>query len=212
MTGTLIIVGAGGHGRVAADCAHEMGLWKRIVFLDDHRDVSCHQERWPVIGATNSVFELLEEGDVGFVAIGNGEVRNGWISRLNDAGVKMATLIHPKAYVSQFSNIGAGTIVAAGACVNIGSEIAEGCIVNTGATVDHDCRLGRCVHVCPGANLAGNVIIENLSWIGIGSCIKQGIHIGESVTVGAGSVVISDIEDRQTVVGSPAAPIGERIC
>ena len=43
-----------------------------------------------------------------------------------------------------------------------------------------------------------------LSFIGIGTTIIQGIKIGRNVTIGAGSVVIKDIPDNVMVVGNPA--------
>ncbi len=43
-----------------------------------------------------------------------------------------------------------------------------------------------------------------LSFIGIGATIIQGIKIGKNVTTGAGSVVIKDILDNVIAVGNPA--------
>ena len=43
-----------------------------------------------------------------------------------------------------------------------------------------------------------------LSFIGIGATIIQGIKIGKNVIIGAGSVVIKDITDNVIVVGNPA--------
>jgi len=52
--------------------------------------------------------------------------------------------------------------------------------------------------------LCGNVKVGTRSFIGANSVIKQGVTIGDDVIVGAGSVVISDIQNRTTVVGNPA--------
>jgi serine O-acetyltransferase len=41
--------------------------------------------------------------------------------------------------------------------------------------------------------------------------VIDGIRIGEEVTVGAGSVVISDIGPKATAVGVPARVVGDRI-
>ena len=43
-----------------------------------------------------------------------------------------------------------------------------------------------------------------LSFIGIGTTIIQGIKIGRNVTIGAGSVVIKDIPDNVITIGNPA--------
>jgi acetyltransferase-like isoleucine patch superfamily enzyme len=44
--------------------------------------------------------------------------------------------------------------------------------------------------------------IGNLSFIGIGSTIIQGIKIGKNTTAGAGSVIIKDVPDNVVVVGN----------
>ncbi|MGL5126078.1 MAG: hypothetical protein ACRC6U_08900 [Fusobacteriaceae bacterium] len=42
------------------------------------------------------------------------------------------------------------------------------------------------------------------SWVGIGSTVIQGIEIGNSVIIGAGSVVIKDVSDKKKAYGVPA--------
>jgi acetyltransferase-like isoleucine patch superfamily enzyme len=95
----------------------------------------------------------------------------------------------------------------AGAVVNADATIGSGVIINTCASVDHDCRLGNGVHVCPRASLAGNVIVHDRSWIGIGACVIQGVTIGHDVIVGAGATVTADVPDGLTIIGTPARPI-----
>ena len=48
------------------------------------------------------------------------------------------------------------------------------------------------------------IIIENNVWIGANTSILTGVHIGEHVVVGAGSVVTKDIPSFSVVVGNPA--------
>lgn len=69
---TLLIIGAGGHGKVAADIAGKNG-YDRIVFLDaDESRKECG--RYPVVGNEDMITRL--DGDV-FVAIGNPEFTKG---------------------------------------------------------------------------------------------------------------------------------------
>ena len=50
-----------------------------------------------------------------------------------------------------------GSVVLAMACVGAASVVEEGAIVNMGAILDHDCTLGACAHLAPGAVVkAGN--------------------------------------------------------
>jgi acetyltransferase-like isoleucine patch superfamily enzyme len=82
--------------------------------------------------------------------------------------------------------------------------------LNTGCTIDHHNVIGCHVHIAPGVHLGGDVEIGDCSLIGIGASVKPGMRIGKSVTVGAGSVIIHDIPDHQTVAGVPARPITRR--
>jgi galactoside O-acetyltransferase len=47
------------------------------------------------------------------------------------------------------------------------------------------------------------IFIGNNVWIGAGSIILPGIHIGENTVIGAGSVVTKDIPSNVVAVGSP---------
>lgn len=47
------------------------------------------------------------------------------------------------------------------------------------------------------------VIGDNV-YIGPMTCIVGGVHIGNNVTIGAGSIVVKDIPDNATIAGNPA--------
>jgi acetyltransferase-like isoleucine patch superfamily enzyme len=53
------------------------------------------------------------------------------------------------------------------------------------------------------------VIIENDVWIGPGSTILKGVHIGSGAFVEPGSVVTGNVQPRARVMGNPARMIGE---
>ena len=44
--------------------------------------------------------------------------------------------------------------------------------------------------------------------IGAGAILLPGVKVGDFVVVGAGAVVTKNVEDKQTVIGIPATPIG----
>ena len=196
----LLIIGAGGHGRVVADAAASAG-WTVAGFLDDGISPGTMVSGIPVLGPATALASRRSEFNQVIVAVGDATTRLGLIKHCMDAGLEVPVLVHQSAVVSSHAKLGAGTVVLAQAAINSGARIGMGVILNTGATVDHDCVLGDGVHVCPGAHLAGDVEIGKGSWIGIGSCVREGTRIGASVTVGAGSTVVADIADRQTVMG-----------
>ena len=188
----LIIIGAGGHGRVVADAASVP-----TVFLDEDTSLE------GVVGRPGELSSVITDGDGVIVAIGDNSTRLQMLG-----GIKQATtIVHKSSVVSNSVTLGVGTVVFAGAIINTYATLGIGCIVNTGATVDHDCQLADGVHISPGANLGGNVRVGDCSWIGIGACVKHGVTIGNNVIVGAGAAVVSNIPDNVTVVGVPAKEI-----
>ena len=198
----LAILGAGGHGKVVAEIA-ELNGWQVCFFDDDWLNIKQISD-WPVLGGEKKLINNITDFSDAFVAIGNNQIRYEKSIYLTSLGFNLALLIHPKAIVSKYASIGSGTVVMAGAVVNPFAKVGVSSIINTASTVDHDCIIGACVHICPGANLAGEVSVGDLSWIGIGSVLKECIHIGKEVTVGAGAVVINAVPDNATVIGIPA--------
>ncbi len=206
----LALLGASGHGKVVADAALAAG-WQDVVFFDDAWPDMSMNGRWPVAGNTAALLERLYEFNGVLVSIGSCAVRWQKQQVLQAAGVRLVTIVHPHACVSPFSRLGAGTIVMAGAVVNVDAVVGESSIINTGATVDHDAILAHAVHICPGAHLSGNVVVGACSWIGVGAAVRQGIRIGARVLVGAGAVVVTAVPDGLTVIGSPARVLKPRV-
>jgi sugar O-acyltransferase (sialic acid O-acetyltransferase NeuD family) len=204
---TLAILGASGHGKVVADVALAAG-WRQVVFFDDAWPERSRNGHWDIAGPSSRLLADLPAFDGVIVAIGHNATRWDKHRWLCEAGANLVTLVHPTATVSRFARIGAGSVLMAGAVVNVDAELGEASIVNTGATIDHDGRLGHGVHASPGVHLAGDVVVGALSWLGIGSMVREGVRIGQGVTVGAGAVVVRDVADGLTVIGVPAHPLG----
>ena len=195
----LVIIGAGGHGKVAADIARKQG-YEIIRFLDDAL----------VSGVEGRVseFERFLDNAAFFVAIGNSLIREKITNELHSKGAELVTLIHPNAVVAENVKIGKGTVIMAGAVVNTDTEIGDGAIVNTCASVDHDCRIARYVHVAVGAHVCGTVNIGEHTWIGAGAIVSNNINIIGRCMIGAGAVIINNIGNKGTYVGIPGKRIG----
>ena len=201
MKDKLLIIGAGGHGKVIADIALKMNKWKTIAFLDDDGNIKQSMDI-AVIGKFNDAFKYIQDYDI-FVAIGNNSTRERIQKNLEKLGASMPVLIHPDATIGEQVKIGTGTAVMAGAIINCCTKIGKGCIINTGATIDHDNTIEDYVHISPGANLAGTVKVGKGTWIGIGSVVSNNISIVGNCKIGAGAVVTKDIDEVGTYVGVP---------
>jgi len=58
------------------------------------------------------------------------------------------------------------------------------------------------------SKILGQVKIGKKCRIGAGAILLPGVKVGDFVVVGAGAVVTKNVEDKQTVIGIPATPIG----
>ncbi|GHE89792.1 acetyltransferase [Thalassotalea profundi] len=202
----LIIIGAGGHGRVVADCALATGQYQEIRFLDD-----CYPERkdnalWSIVGTVKEFTQYLDEAHF-IVAFGNNKLREKVQSQLHAANANIVTIIHPQATVSPHAHIGLGVVVCANATINIGATINDGCIINTASTIEHDCNIGEFTHISPNCALAGGITVGKLSWLGINSTVIECLTIAPNTQVGAGAVVISNTDKDSLYLGIPAKRI-----
>lgn len=196
----LVILGAGGHGAVAAEVA-ELLNYTKILFLDDR--AACGRLGHPLVGKTADYREYLSEWEF-FVAIGNSCVREDLQTELERNGARIATLIHPSAVISRHAVIGSGCIAAVGAVVNPGARVGKGVILNTYSSVDHDSIVGGFCHIAVGAHLCGTVKIGERTWIGAGAVVSNDIAVCGDCMIGAGSVVVEHIEEPGTYYGVPA--------
>lgn len=195
----LAIAGAGGHGLVCADLARLCGYGEVLFFDDD--PLAGEGFPFPVEGPVSAIPTL---GCGTFVAVGSNAARGAVQSALEAAGVWVATLVHPSAYVAPSAALGPGCAVMAGAVVNPYARLGRGCVVNTCASVDHGCSVGDFCHVAVGAHLAGDVVLGRGCMVGAGAVVIQGLKVASGAAIGAGAAVVRDITGAGTYAGVPA--------
>ena len=149
-------------------------------------------------------FNQLENHTFVFPSVGENEIRKKMVEFIITNQLNEIVLVHSSAFIGHQTFIGNSTLVAPNVCVNSLSKIGKGCILNTNCVVEHECIVNDFVHIGPGAVLAGNVTIGELTLVGANATVKQGVNIGKNCIIGAGSVVLNDIPDNTIYVGNPA--------
>ncbi len=205
----VILIGAGGHGKVVLDILQCEGKHRVIGFLD--ADSSLHGSTVagvPVLGGINQLHKLkAQKVRAAIISIGDNRIRRQYAKEAADAGLELITAIHPKATVAKSATIGRNVVIAAAAVICPEVTLGDSVIVNTAAVVDHECVVGEAVHICPAATLAGRVQVGDMAFIGMGAKIIQCLSIGSASIIGAGAVVRTDIPPDCTAVGVPARVI-----
>jgi len=199
----LVVVGAGGHGKVVLDGALTSGrsIWGLVD--DDSEKVGLAMSGYEIKTDTTTFLELIPGNIAAVIAVGSNVTRAGLYQKFS-IHLEMVSVIHPAATISDSATIGAGVVIMPGAVVNAAVSLGDGVIVNTNSSIDHDCRLGDFAQVSPGATICGSVSLGERTFIGAGATILQGLTVGNDAIVAAGAVVTKDVPPGATVKGIPA--------
>jgi sugar O-acyltransferase (sialic acid O-acetyltransferase NeuD family) len=200
----LIILGAGGHGRVVADAALSSG--RRVLSFVDEGSTMPEMHGVPVRRLdVAGALDLASQHDAELVvAIGDNRTRKKLQEELAAAGARLASVLHPSSVIASSATIGRGTVILACAVVGVDARIADGCIVNTGARVDHDGNIGAFSHLSPGATLGGQVSLGEGVHLAVGVSVRNRVHIGAWSIIGVGAAVVQDVPESVMAYGVPA--------
>ena len=199
----VIVLGASGHARSVVDIIMQNNEYEVYGLIADEREKGF----WgiEVIAQDSDLERLYNQGiQYAFVAIGNNAIRKKLTERLKSIGYKMINVISKHAIISPYSKLANGIVIMPGAVINAGVQIEEGCIINTNTSIDHDDIVGAYSHIAPGCAISGFTKIGSECFLGTGTSVIDSITIEDRVTVGAGSVVIRNIEKGLKVAGVPA--------
>ena len=208
----LIIFGASGFGREVAWAVERINkvepTWNLLGFMDDNNGIQQSEiNGYRVLGKTADVGKYP---DAYFVcAVGASRVREkivGNMKKVNSA-IKFGTVVDPSVEMSELVTIGEGTIICAHTIITVNIEIGSHVIINLDCTVGHDAILEDFVTLYPSVNVSGITNIGHAVELGTGMQIIQGKRVGDYSVIGAGAVVVKDIPEKCTAVGSPAKPI-----
>ena len=206
----IVIVGAGGVGRETSLIIQQINelksTWNLIGFIDD--DVNSWGNvinGYPVIGGMDSLEKLSLDTYV-VVAIANYKVKKRIVNKINNR-FKFTAIVHPRVWLHDYMTLGEGTIIYEGAILTTNIKVGNHVIISPKCGIGHDSIIKDYVSLLWNVNISGNDIIEEGVMMGSASTVIQGKRIGKGSTVGAGAVVIDNIDSYSTVVGVPAKVI-----
>jgi len=215
-TETVVIIGAGDHGRGALEIFREAsrhGTHRDVLgFVDDApAKQGCAVGGLPVLGSLSWIREQHRPGFVYVIAIADTRAKRAIAEQLRPWSLAFVSAAHPAAFVGSGVRLGPGALINAGVTIAYDTVIGEHTTVNLNATIGHGCVVGRFSTVAPGANIAGTVRIDEGCDVGMNATVSKGLHVGEWSSIGPGTVVIRDVAAGQQLFGNPARVVAPAV-
>lgn len=184
----LLIVGAGGHGRCCLDIARSMDRYSEISFLDDN-NVGSYVDDCKIIGKIEDMNHLTDTYDSIFIAVGNNSFRHKLLQKAKSIGYDVLILCSNQSYVSQYANVGEGSVIFPFANIEANAIIGEGCIIAGNAVINHDAVVEDYCLVYSNTVIRPNTIIGECSRIGSGCVISFGTKLKRESDIMDGSLI-----------------------
>lgn len=202
----LVVVGAGGFGREAAEAARASG-WDVLGFADDDARLwGTEVLGVPVLGG---VREVVADNVDARLVLSPGSPSDWSVKRrleqvLDVPCDRYATVVHPAASVGSSVTLAPGVVVLAGAVLTAGVDVGRHVGLMPTVVLTHDVRVRDFATLAAGVLVAGGAVLEEESYLGAGAIVGPGVVIGAGSLVGAGANVRHDVPAGQVWVGNPA--------
>jgi len=167
----LAILGASGHGRVAADIAEQQG-WEKIELFDAAwPNIQTSEHDFVIAGDETSFWENLNQYDAAFIALGDNVIRKEKYDQLMTTDIELINLISNSAIISNRVQLGHGILVAELACIKTVSlagnvSVATMSWLGIGSCVIQNIRIGTEV-IAGAGSVITNDIPDNVTVVGV---------------------------------------------
>jgi sugar O-acyltransferase (sialic acid O-acetyltransferase NeuD family) len=162
----------------------------------------------PVVGGVDYLSGISADGNLPYavIAIADPKIKELIAGKL-DGRVKWENIIHPTAIVSGYAEIGVGNIFQIHVVIGPDVIIKNHCHINTFSTVGHDAVLKNYVSIMSHCDITGHCILEERVYVATSVIMIPSRTIGADAFLGAGSVIIKNVEAGTRVLGYPARRI-----
>lgn len=202
----LIILGAGGTSFDLIDIAVAMNKienqWNILGFLDDNLElVGKNVYGYPVLGAISQSAQYSDAYFASSIADAyRTNLRKLVREKVPFENKKFASLIHPRAIISESAIIEPGAIIYANVTISGAVHVGHDAFLCGNTFLGHECVIGNHCALSVGNLLASDVNIGDCCYLGVGVTIRHQIKIGKNCLIGMGTIVVKDVSDNTKLI------------
>jgi sugar O-acyltransferase (sialic acid O-acetyltransferase NeuD family) len=124
------------------------------------------------------------------------------------AGFDCISYVSSAAFVWPTVPIGENTFIFENNVVQRSAQIGRDVIMWSGNHVGHQTVIEDDCFIASHVVISSACTIGRGSYLGVNSCLRDGLSLGEECVIGAGAVVVKDTKPHEVYVGNPARPTG----
>ena len=203
----IIIVGAGGLGREIYSWLVDAGLSDLLLGFINDLPNSLNDYEYPmqILGDIENHAPI--DGVDYLMAIMSPADKKKVAFLLKNRGCKFTKFIHPAALIGQNVKLGEGVVITPGCILTCDIEVEDFVFLNTQTTLGHDVKIGAYTSINGKVEISGFVEIGEEVTIGSRVVVLHKKKVISGANIGAGSVVVGNINKPITVFGNPAKRI-----
>ena len=175
----LLLVGAGGFGRVVSEHARKL---YDCAFADDGYEAGMTICDIPVVGHVSDIEKLFTTYHHLIVAIGNNGFREKVYDQAKKIGYHFPNITCDSVYISPYAKVGWGCVFLNNVVIQNGSTVGNGVLLNPGVEIHHGCDVNDY------ALIYTNSVVRTYAKVG------KRVRIGSNVTI-SNEIIVPDDAD-----------------
>ena len=194
----LVIVGAGSYADLAQYYFESSGQYRVLAFsvTDEYLASDTYKEK-PLVSLSN-IKDLYPPSRCEiFVAIGYKKLnkeRERLFNEVKNHGYECPSYISPQATVLSNENIGENCLILEDNTIQPFSTIGDNVVMWSGNHLGHHSVVENSVFISSHVVVSGNCRISERCFLGVNSTIRDGVVIGHDSMIGAGSLILKNVE------------------
>lgn len=189
----IAIIGTGGLGREVLGIIQSINkkgkIWDILGFFDDNLSDDL-VNGYSIIGTVNSINQIKEDLAI-VVGIGNPNVKEKIIARINNPKITFPSILHPtvEIYDEKTVSLGKGVVIGANSVLTVNIQLDDFVYLNTATIISHDTKIGEYSMIMPTTSISTGAIIGKRTYIGNGTKIDMPVSIKDDTVIKAGTVL-----------------------